>query len=382
MNSRLSLTAENMPVVSGVGTFAENIEHFSDWSSTIDAVLGFDTASFTLRGSKLYLEEWFANGLGRQITRYAPDGAFMVWQGFVNQMTLVEPGNSSTISLEGIANSVQAKFTCVETSVNPPVVSLAPTLTSAATDADSITQYGTHEEIISVGETTAVLAEQKRDQHLTRLSWPLADDQFDTQQTGDLSLQVSCKGWGHSLAWRIYNQTTNSGTANANTVISDIITAVGDFILSTHLSANATQIPQYLDDDRTALDIMRGIVSVGDASNNRWVMPVLEERALYYKQAASTVEYYRRVSDNRQAVREKSGHILPPWEVRPDRWIRTTDIFPITAGDPASLNRDKQTRYIEKVTWSEPYGLAMFGNQATFSRNLLAKNSLPGYRVV
>lgn len=377
----LPIVAREMPALS-LGTFEENLRHFSDWTSTIDATLGFDTANFTLRGSKLYLEDWFSNGLGRLITRYAPDGQFTVWQGFVNRMTLIEPGTRSSISLAGMANQVRAKYVLVDPATNPPTISTTPTQTANGTDADSQSRYGIHEEVIAIGETTAALATQKRDQHLQRLAWPLADDSFDTRQTDDLRLEVECQGFAHTLAWRIYNQIVNSGTVNISTMLGDVLTLVGQFIATLVADTNTAQVPQYIQDDRYALDILKGLVSLGDASNNRWIMPVLEDRTLYYRQARTTVDYYRRVSDNRQTVREKSGRELPPWEVRPDHWLRTTDIFPISAGDPTTLQRDPQVRYIEQVTWSEPHGLAMYGSQKYVTENLLAAGAVPGLGVV
>lgn len=366
-----------------LGSFEENLRHFSDWTSTIDATIGFDTASFTLHGTKLYLEDWFTNGLGRRIQRYEPKGGFSIWEGFVNKMTLVEPGTRSSLSLDGIVNKDRAKYVLVDPTTTPPTISATATQTANGQDTDSQARYGIHEGVISVGETTAALATQKRDQHLQRLAWPQADDSFDTQQTDDLRIEVECKGFAHTLAWQIYNQTVNSGTVNIDAMISAILTAAGQFIATPYvLDTNTAQVPQYIQDDRFALDILKALVSLGDASNNRWVMPVLEERIFYYRQARTTVDYFRRVSDSRQTVRNISGRELPPWEVRPDHWLRTTDIFPFTMGDPSSLQRDPQVRYIESVTWSEPNGLAMFGSQKYQTENLLAAGALPGVGVI
>lgn len=376
------IVIREMPGLS-LGSYEENLQRAPDWMSTIDATIGFDTASFTLRGSKLYLEDWFTNGLGRQVTRYASDGQFTIWQGFVNKMTLIEPGTRSSLSLEGIVNKDRAKYVLVDPTTTPPTLSATATQTANGQDIDSQARYGIHEAVISVGETTAALATQKRDQHLQRLAWPQADDSFDTQQTDDLRIEVECKGFAHTLAWQIYNQIVTSGTVNINAMISAILTAAGQFIATPYvLDTNTAQVPQYIQDDRFALDILKALVSLGDASNNRWVMPVLEERIFYYRQARTTVDYFRRVSDSRQTVRDISGRELPPWEVRPDHWLRTTDIFPFTMGDPTTLQRDPQVRYIEQVTWSEPNGLAMFGSQKYQTENLLAAGALPGVGVI
>ena len=143
----------------------------------------------------------------------------------------------------------------------------------------------------------------------------------------------------------------------------DILTAVAEFIDTLVTDTNTTQIPIYHQDSMAALDLLKAIASVGDASNNRWVMPVLENRTLYYRQAATTVGYYRRLADNKMSITNKDGRQLPPWEVRPDNWLRITDLYPFRASDPASLQQDPQVKYVERVEYSEPWGLTIFGSQ-------------------
>ena len=373
--------AREMPGLS-LPAFVDNLDpnHVTGWYSSVDATLGFKSASFSLYGNKNYLEDWFFNGLGRQITRYAPDGQFTIWDGFVNSMTLYEPGLRSIITLDGLANSVQAQYASMDTTTNPPTTTILPTLTAAGTDTDSIARYGTHSEIVNAGQVPATLATQIRDQQLQRLAWPQPDDTADSEQK-DLRLDFQCRGWGYSLAWRIYNQTTNSGAQNANVEVSDILTLVGQFIATSVFATNATQIPKYHQDSQRALDLILAILAVGDSSNNRWIAPVLEARTLYYRQARTSVDYYRRIADNSLAVYEKSGRKLPPWEVRPDHWLRLTDLYPFKANDPVLLQSDPQVKYVEEVIYSEPYGLQLLGAQRNRLAALQAAQSLLGVRV-
>ena len=57
-------------------------------------------------------------------------------------------------------------------------------------------------------------------------------------------------------------------------------------------------------------------------------------------------------------------------------------MFPFQASDPASLLRDPQARYIERVEWTEPWGLSLYGTQRLELPALDAASALPGTMVV
>jgi hypothetical protein len=46
------------------------------------------------------------------------------------------------------------------------------------------------------------------------------------------------------------------------------------------------------------------------------------------------------------------GRELPFWEVRPNRWLRTTDIQGFAA-IPTNIVDDRSAMYIERVDWNE-----------------------------
>ena len=69
-------------------------------------------------------------------------------------------------------------------------------------------------------------------------------------------------------------------------VVAAIITAVGQFVASTRIDANATQIAQKHDADRTADAILKSIASVGGADDNPWVVGIDASRGFYYQEAA------------------------------------------------------------------------------------------------
>ncbi|MFQ5609636.1 MAG: hypothetical protein ACE5F8_05125 [Woeseiaceae bacterium] len=365
------------PVASLAGQFgvaydAEAYRH------RITATVGFDTASFDLRDRKDALEEFFYNGLGRHVVRYGPDGQFTAWEGQIVEMTLTVPGMRATISLSAMYNRVAVRYTELDTGSNPPGET-ADTTTADADDTDSQDRYGIKQLVFrppKASKLTQTDAEQLRDTMLSEYKQPRRSADIVSSMS-EPRLRVKCQGYGHTLGWRVYNYTAASGTDDADDEIADINTSVGQFIASTDLDANTLQVAQYTNEDLTALEQIQAIASLGDASDNRWLAYVLEDRKLYYKPASTTVKYWRRMADNRQEIRDQSGRVIPPWELRPNNWIRTTDVYPFGLA-PANLQDDYQAMFIESVEWQEPDTLLLAGSRGDAMQGVIARAANKG----
>ncbi len=349
----------------------------NNWRHRITARIGFDTASFTILGEKYTLEDLWNYALGRKITRYSPDGHFVIWEGQVIEMVLREPGIQKRISLRDMINRAYVRYIPTDTTTNPPTYS-AETSTTAADDTTSQGLYGVKSKSFTprINKITNTNASQQANVILQQYRQPKRA--ADIGKSNDVGLDVVCEGYGNTLDWKIYNQTANSGTQDADLEISDIYTSAGQFLSAKSLSSNSgTQIKKYFNEDQTALKIIQDIAALGDTSYNRWLIQVLEGRILYYRTASTSVAYYRRMNDSRQEFKNLDGRVIPYWEIRPDNWVRTVDVYPHTL-TPALLADDKQATYIEAVDWAEPDDLSISGSTGDTSQVLIARLSGQG----
>ena len=351
----------------------------SNWRHKISATIGFDTASFMIRASKEDLEELFLEGCGRKITRYAPDGNFTVWEGYISEMILTEPGFQMRISLKEMANGIIVRYIPLDTTTNPPTAS-AEDYTTPVDDATSQTKYGVKQYVFTPpnNRMTTTDANQFANTLLAHYRMPIRSG-LSFGNRNEVGLQVMCEGYMHTLDWHTYIQWAVSGTDNASTIISTIEAAVQQgFIASTDIDTNTTQVRKYYLRYDTGYDLIRQIASFGDSSYNRWLAYVLEDRVFHYKQASSSIKYLRRTTDQRQEFIDiGSGRVIPYWELRPNNWIRTMDVLPFVI-PPASLKNDFQAAYIESIEWTEPDGLQIEGSTGDNLQVMIARMAAHG----
>lgn len=356
----------------------------TNWQHRIGAGIGFDTASFTVEGDKLLLEELYGLILGAGITRYALNGNDIIWEGFVNKLTLRMAGLAFSVSLDNLYNRVRVRYTPLDTSSTPPAVTAVTTRTTAVGDTPSQSRYGIKDLVLTAGETTSTIANQITAAALAEYKQPRRSAELGP--SNDISLVVECLGYGHTLNWQIYNQTGSSGTQAANLEVAAIISSAGQFIARTVISTNSVAIARYTDFDRTALEQLRAIAEQGSSSNTRWLIQVLEGRTLYYKEASTTVAYNRRIAEPNREIYKPGGAIVPYELVRPDNWLRVSDSALAETGGigkPGSANAlDPQLIYIETVSYSEPDNLQIAGSLGDSTQAMLARQSAQGARLI
>ena len=312
-------------------------------------------------------------------TRYSFDGNSIVWQGFINDMELIQPGMSMRRSLDEMYNQEAVRYTPIDTTTNPPTES-AETSTAVVNDTDSQNRYGIKQTVFqppSMNRLTAGDASQLANTILGQYKQPRRSATISSGSDNP-RLVVNCKGFMWTLDWRIYNQTANSSTDNASTILAAVITAVGSQIAAaTNITTNNTAVQKYFNRDDTAFNVIQWIASLGDASYNRWVANVLENRIINYQQAATTITYFRRLVDNRQDIFDYQNRRVPYWEIRPDSWVRTSDVYPHNI-TPGNLIDDVQSVYIESVDFREPDSLTLNGSTGDKLQVILARQANRG----
>ena len=371
------------PIATSVRQYQRNWE-VENYRHRLSATMGFDTCSFDIHGTRDEMEEFFFSGLGRQVTRYSNDGGYICWQGQIMSLTLNEPGFQMRVSLDEMFNRIIVRYIPIDTSTNPPTES-AETSTTAVNNAASQAKYGVKELIYRPAHITRLNnadATQQGDILLGQYKEPRRSGQISSGDN-DPKLFIECEGYMHTLDWVVYNQTVSSGTDNLNTLVAAVLaTTCGQFVASSDTS-NSTGLSaqKYFNRDDTGLTVVQTLASLGDTGLNRWLCNMFEDRKIVYSQSydinSNIVSYYRSSQNERQEIRDLFGRIIPPWELRPGKWIRTMDVFPWYP-TPATLPEDYTALYIEAIDWSEPDSLQLQGSPGDKLQVILARQANQG----
>lgn len=115
----------------------------------------------------------------------------------------------------------------------------------------------------------------------------IVDMEFSTdQRTALASMDITAWGYFRTLYWRTYNQTALTGNDDLDDVLAAAVAASGQFIASTSIEPNVSQVSQEFDSDRNVGDILVSLASLGDMAYNRYVIGMYENRKLIYERAA------------------------------------------------------------------------------------------------
>ena len=264
--------------VSAWETYERTFEpgQFGGYTHKKRAMGGNYRASFTLHGDLTELTTFFESALGRHVEAWNHRGQG-VWDGIIFELELALGGFSKKITLSALANEIWMRY----------YNGAATVRSTAQTDAVSIARYGTRQLILSGGKTTSALADQGCLTHLNISKDPSVPTlRWTGPVSSEATLFVDCRGYWDTLFWQAYNQTAVSGAVDASTVVASVITAKGEFIDSTDIETNSTQIEREIDSDTWAGDFIQAIARYGDSEYNRWVCGVGWGRRFYYRQAA------------------------------------------------------------------------------------------------
>lgn len=339
----------------------------------------FLAKTVTLNCSPALVEDWLLYGLGRHVTMY-DTGLSVVWEGFVNMVTGQIGQRSTRVGplVGGVLNKLKVSYSYIDTTTGDTPTLGGRDSTAFASNALSQARYGVLEGVLSVSGSTPTLAAQIRDTALAEMAWPHVAES-DSWGQGDTRVHLECLGYIHWLDAYIYNS-TSTGDTNASTKLQNVLAADPNSIFSTtytRIDTNTTQVPQWEDEDRTAMTVTKGIVSEGDAALSRWMFYLKPGRLAYYHAKPTTEYYHRSLRDPDQAVRLATGQArVEPWGVVPGEWAMYTD-FMITEA-ATSMAQDMRYSFLERVDLSAPWDLSVQGNIDYRLDRLLARMGLGG----
>jgi len=176
-----------------------------------------------------------------------------LWWGYVNRVTIpVGDEQRLGLGLDELYNSV--------------VVSYGDGETSAATDAQSIAEYGTKETRLNNTYATTDEADQTRDIYLADHQYARPEIEFSG---GSDIISLECYGWYSTLGWKFYSAAATTADIENTTQISNIVDNAGQF-LNGAIVENTAGISSivYRDGHSTALTYINQLLNAG-TSNTR-----------------------------------------------------------------------------------------------------------------
>lgn len=339
-----------------------------DYTHSIEAVGGFDTAGMEIVADLTGVTDWFENGLGRHVVAYG-EGGVVAWEGFVNQIDVTIGNLDMTVGpLMEVSNKVKVKYQTISWDIpDTPVRGIAKE-TSFATDATSQRRYFVLEQILNIGEASENLGqpEDVRDTYITEYAYPKVTQNVSLRGEGEPSVSLSCLGYHHLLSRFYYSNTGSSTSVNASAKIEDVISAepngIADRNYLANLETNTTPVSDHEEGDKTGWDVITDTISFGNQSQRRYIFGIEEHQRMYGYSIDPTpdrVDYEIGARETTRGLRHYgSGGYTAPELVRPGKWVFISDFMaadytsPTAGGNIIPIYRFPYYMFIESVTYS------------------------------
>ena len=239
---------------------------------------------------------------------YGDDGS-AVWWGYVNRVS-VPNGDNQRVGkgLDELYNYIIAAYLDADT--------------SAASEVQSIAEYGQKEKRITVSNANQTQAEQQRDIYLTEHQYPTIEFDFSG---GRQEIQIECYGWYKSLDWKYYADSDQTNTDN-ETQIENIIASAGQFIAGSVIEdATGFTSNEYRDGTTTALTSINQLLNAGTTNTRPLLAYVDKDRHLHvYERTAEPLEPgYLLQDDNKLTT--LPGDVIADQECRVGVWAKLKD---------------------------------------------------------
>jgi hypothetical protein len=349
------------------------------YQQTIEAVGGYWSAQFTIRGNRHLIDDWLQDGLGRHVEVF-DHSLTEIWEGFVDKVT-ANYGSLAVVRgpLLDVANRVGATYSSITYDEdNKPIVGTR-TVTQNVNDTDSQALWGIIPKMLSVGGVSQTDVAAIRNTYLEAHRLPATDKSWRTDAHSETSITVDCLGYVHWLNWPYNNGITGEDDADVK-----ILDVLGDtpnvawLVFGTdHVDENVLQVPMWEDEGNLAWSVIKDTVARGGTSNERWLFGVYANREVFYNAAPTVVEYQQRLSQSRPMVEGAESGEVYPWNVLPGKWIMFPD-FLIGQAAELDLKDDPRAMFIERVTYRAPMSLELGGGTVDTLDSIVAQLGLSG----
>lgn len=342
----------------------------SSYSHTLQANGGYWSAQFSINLGQSALEKWVMEGLGRHI-EVSDSAGVIIWEGFVNKISpSLGPLDFVAGPMMEVDNDVVLSYTTLDTTGIAPVFGAEKSL--SLSNAESIAKYGIWPASITGGDISDARAADNIGSYLAENAWPTNSKNVNVGAGGNTQVSVDCLGYIH-----LYDKMTYSAAAGADINLSDkIIAALGaqlNTITNTswaRIASNVLQVPPIENRQNSGWQVIKTLLSMGDAAFNRYIFGIYANQMPIYAAAPTTLEYQQQLSDPEQKVTTLGGGRVLPWHVLPGKWLLFSD-FLVGESESADLRQDPRAMFIESVTYTAPWGLQMKGGKTdTFAQKM------------
>lgn len=326
-------------------------------------------------------EEWLEDGLVRHIELYRPSGV-LAWEGFVNSITLNVGGLSITRGplIGGVENRIRAVYSTVDTSTDIPTIGIREK-TVWASNIISQARYGIHEGVLSVGGATQTRAEHFRDTALAERAEPNTSEDDNLTNSSVPSVSIQALGYAHWLKTYTVNLTT-TGDQNASTKLAAVLGADPNSIFgNSTIETNTVQVGAYDNDYRIADAVVKAIVALGNATNERTMFGFIGNRQAVYKTVPDSPIYQRRLAEAASRLEnfQQSGWV-EPYEAEVGELVFYADLLSGKPQAPSTVIAQGDPRYlrIDRATYTLPIALTLAGEQFSQLDQIMAQKGLGG----
>ncbi len=360
--------------------FDDMTSQTTNWQHLINTVGGFESASFVINDNIENLFVLFNNLLLRHIRKENPE-SLLIWEGFINKITLTYGRMSLVKSLDNLYNRVYIRYApkINDQTTQPPTIVYF-------WDDDSIDDWGYKEILINGGERwdddifywgdTLV-------NELAKTRGKIPAQQTIPPASQEPQITVECKGLWWLLKWVLYS-TPITSFRRYDQIVTDILTVFSNLNQNwistdyTFIETNNARTKEQWNDMPRCQDALRSIINRGSQDGLRYVGGFYEDRQFHYG-PANTVntnllynrgpKYLTDIFDRSQKIyNEYTGSEIKPWDLRPDNLIiKLNDIY------------DIEPLYIEGVTFTEPYTYQIIGGDDNRLSVLLSQRGLPNF---
>jgi hypothetical protein len=338
-------SASSLPITD-LGWRADSYTH------TISDRFGFESCRVAFRGTADEAVDWLQNGLMRSLIVSGPD-AEIVWEGFLETITVTLGQKKASLSLKPMANFVKILWTSIQ--------GLPGDTTITATTASTLSQslYGRKDYLgtlpkVFVGAVNAAGAKA-----LNALSLPRSTESTtaSTGDLGDITIELTFAGWYATLDWNLASNSSGSTTITNTQLTATWLPSFASVnaFLSTDYSGITfvgPTLPEYVAHYSTYKQVIEKLLSAGDSSNNTLAYGVYENRtfrAVTSAAATPTVITYQEDAGSGQVL-DAIGNVVAPWNVRPNAMSEVVQL--LDSGPPSGAIDAAGRKYVARVTCS------------------------------
>jgi len=283
---------------------------------------GFRSAEFSFYATFAEANAWLSSGLASEVVARNEFGT-VVWNGFVNQITLSNGASTREIGpVLDIDNNVACSYSTPDWE---GLVISQQLKTAFVSDVISVSKYGELSAMVSGGTKETKEAIAFRDKHLAENSQPYVIDTTETmKESSKYEITVQCAGWTRYLEKTVYNYTASTAKQTVSAKFDNMWNRTN---LSTSAYIHRSKIvlgisgtvSGYEDRDRSVWDIITDMVDSLGYTN--MTCGAFDDRVLIIDSVSGV--YTRDIATGRMFL---GGNSIPNSAVRPGYRVSSSGI--------------------------------------------------------